>query len=48
MINEYLIMKNRNNEIIDKLVWTGEGFRNISFTAFESKHFGKIKPLDTH
>ena len=48
MINEYLIMKNKNNEIIDKLVWTGEGFRNISFTAFESKHFGKIKPLDVH
>ena len=48
LINEYLIMKNKDNEIIDKLVWTGEGFRNISFTAFESKHFGKIKPLDTH
>lgn len=46
MINEYLIMKDKNNQIIDRLVWTGEGFRNINFTAFESRHFGKIKPLD--
>ena len=48
MINEYLIIRNKNNEIIDKLVWIGEGFRNISFSIFDSKHFGKIKPLDIH
>ena len=48
MINEYLIMRDKNNEIIDRLVWTGENFRNINFITFESRHFGKIKPLDIH
>jgi len=24
----------------------GEGYRNITFESFDSKHFGKIKPLD--
>ena len=44
-INEYLIIKNKNNEIIDKLIWTGEGYRQLSYDNFDSQHFGKIKPI---
>ena len=45
-INEYLIIRNKQNEIIDRKVWTGDGYRSISFDAFESKQFGRIKPMD--
>ena len=46
LTNEYLILKNEEGDIIDRLVWTGEGYRNISFEVFDSKHFGRIKPID--
>ena len=46
LTNEYLILKNEEEDIIDRLVWTGEGYRNISFEVFDSKHFGRIKPID--
>ena len=45
-INEYIIIRNKQNEIIDRKVWTGDGYRSISFDNFESKQFGRIKPLD--
>ena len=45
-INEYLILKNPEGEIIDRLVYTKNGYRNISFETFDSKHFGRVRPLD--
>ena len=45
-INQYLIIRNQNGEIVDKKVWTGDYYRPISYEAFESKHFGRIKPID--
>ena len=45
-INQYIIVRNQQREIVDRKVWTGEGYRNITFELFDSKHFGKIKPLD--
>ena len=46
LINQYLILKNQEGDIIDKLVYTDDGYRNISFENFDSKHFGRIKPVD--
>ena len=46
LVNEYLVLKDTEGNIIDRLVWTGEGYRNISFETFDSKHFGRIKPID--
>ena len=43
-INEYLIIQDINGEIVDKLLWTGESYRKISYEAFDSQHFGKVKP----
>ena len=43
-INQYLIIKDKNNDVVDKLLWTGSDYRKISYEAFESQHFGKIKP----
>ena len=45
-INQYIIIRDTSHNIVDRKVWTGEDYRNISFEVFESKHFGKIKPLD--
>lgn len=45
-INEYLILKDLEGEIIDRLVYTEKGYRNISFETFDSKQFGRIKPMD--
>lgn len=39
--NEYLIIRNQENEIVDKLCWTGEGYRPLKYFDFPSKHFGK-------
>lgn len=40
-INEYLIIRNLEGEIIDKLCWTKEGFRPLKYYDFPSKQFGK-------
>lgn len=44
-INQYLIIANTNNEIVDKLLWTGNEYRKISYDNFESQQFGRIKPM---
>lgn len=42
--NEYLILKNPDGEVIDKLCWTGETYRQVRYANFDSVQFGKIKP----
>jgi predicted ribonuclease YlaK len=44
-INEYLIVHNESNEVVDKLCWTGNEYRHITYDNFNSKYFGKVKPL---
>ena len=46
LYNQYLILKNPEDEIIDRLVYTENGYRNISFEVFDSKQFGRVRPLD--
>lgn len=47
LINTYVIIRDKEtNEILDRLVWTGTEYRNINYSIFDSRHFGKIKPLD--
>ena len=46
LINQYVILRSRDGNIIDRLCWTGTNYRPISFESFDSKQFGKIKPLD--
>lgn len=45
-INQYIIIRNRDEEIVDKRVWTGQTYRPISYDVFDSKHFGRVKPID--
>ena len=46
LVNQYLILRDMDGQIIDRLCWTANGYRPISFESFDSKQFGKIKPLD--
>lgn len=45
LINEYLIIRNTNKEIVDRLCWNGECYRHLDFANFSSKHFGDVKPM---
>lgn len=44
-INQYLIVKNSNNEVVDTVCWTGEEYRHLSYSSFTSMWFGDVKPL---
>lgn len=44
-INEYLIVRDSDGEIVDRLCWTGKDYRHLDFTKFNSKWFGEVKPM---
>ena len=44
LANQYLILKS-NNEIIDRLCWTGKTYRRLNIKDFNSRSFGNIKPM---
>lgn len=44
-INQYLLVCNTDGEVVDKLVWTGEGYRHLTYNNFKSNHFGNVKPM---
>lgn len=48
--NEYLIVRDSDNNIVDRLCWTGEVFRHLDYSTFTSQWFGDVKPMkgDTH
>ena len=49
LVNEYLILKNPEGQEIDRLVWTADNrYRALDFKVFDSKQFGRIKPLDVY
>ena len=43
--NEYLVIRNADGGIVDRLCWTGEEYRPLKFSQFTSQHFGNIKPM---
>lgn len=43
--NQYLIIRDDDGQIIDKRCWTGDTYRPITYGNFDSKWFGKIKPM---
>jgi len=48
LLNEYLIIRDKNNNIIDKKKWTEKGFKNISSKPFKSIYFPDFKPRDEY
>lgn len=48
-INEYLLVYDKDNNLIDKYRYLGKGkFEQVKFVAAESKMFGKVKPIDPY
>ena len=43
--NQYLIVRNIENEIVDRLCWTGEYYRHLDYGSFYSRWLGDIKPM---
>ena len=46
LTNEYLIIKDTNNKIIDKYKWCTTHYKDVPWNKAESKMFGKIVPKD--
>jgi predicted ribonuclease YlaK len=44
-IGEYLILRNKDNEIIDLRRWTGEEYAFLNTQPFNSNWFGKVTPF---
>ena len=44
-VNEYLIVRNQEGEIIDRFCWTGEEFDRLKFKSFRSRWFGEVRPM---
>lgn len=48
LINEYLIIKNVDNEIVDTYRWDGARFQSIYKKPVKSTYFDKLKPKDIY
>lgn len=46
LTNEYVIIRNADNEVVDKLKWDGGIYQTIRNKPFKSNMFGILKPLD--
>ena len=44
-INEYIIVKDSEGNVVDRLCWTGSGYRHLTYNIFKSDHFGTVKPM---
>ena len=44
-INEYINVYNNDGELVDTKVWTGSGYRHLTYKSFNSRWFGEVKPL---
>lgn len=45
--NEYLVIKNKDGAAIDKLKWTGDIYKPISFKQINNDFVGRVKPRNT-
>lgn len=44
-INEYILVQDMEGHTVDKLCWTGENYRHLTYDNFKSMHFGDVKPI---
>lgn len=43
--NEYIIIRDNNDKVVDVRCWTGSEYRYLNYKDFSSKYFGDIKPI---
>ena len=46
LINQYLIIKNDKEEIVDKFRWDGFEYQNVKFPTIKSNYFGSVRPYN--
>lgn len=46
--NEYVLVKNKEGEIIDEYIYKNDQLNRIPYPCFNSKHLGQIKPKDAY
>lgn len=46
LTNEYLLIKDSNGNLVDKLKWDGEMYQNLKFPTIKSNYFGTVKPYN--
>ena len=45
LINEYVILYDDENKVMDTLCWTGTTYRNLHYHDFTSQFFGTVRPM---
>ena len=48
LINQYLLIKDSSNNLIDQYKYTETGYKKIPFNVFTSRMFGHVKPIDEY
>lgn len=46
LINQYLIVKDNDGNIVDRLKWTGNKYEHLCYKQINNNYMGKIKPLN--
>lgn len=46
LVNEYLVIKNSDDEVVDKMKWDGEMYQNLKYPTIKSNYFGAVKPYN--
>lgn len=44
--NQYLVIKDLEENVVDKFKWNGEEYQSIKFPTVKSNYFGTVKPLN--
>ena len=44
-VNQYILVCDTEGEVVDRLCWTGNGYRHLTYNNFKSNHFGNVKPM---
>lgn len=46
LTNQYLLVKDEQNNVIDRLKWSGEKYERLSYKQINNNYTGKIKPVN--
>nr|WP_297934460.1 PhoH family protein [uncultured Lachnoclostridium sp.] len=44
--NQYIIIKDQSDKVVDIMVWRDEMYQNVKFPTIRSNYFGSVKPLN--
>lgn len=44
LTNQYVLLHDQNGNVVDKLKWNGNNYKNLSYKQINNSYIGKIKP----